>query len=145
MGGPYTVIGNTGVAYYWDASVANGSTYYYVVSAVNATGESQNSAEVKVTALPPVSIQPSNQTVITGTAVTLKAVINGITPTKYQWYFNGSTIAGATSVTYTISSTTTANSGNYMLIVWYGPGYIQSPAATLTVVIRTKSMNTYQT
>ncbi len=48
-GGPYTTLQSIGGASYPDAGLANGVTYYYVVSAVNAAGESANSAPVAVT------------------------------------------------------------------------------------------------
>jgi hypothetical protein len=44
-GGPYTQVGAPTSASYTDASLTNGTTYYYVVSAVNSTGESANSAQ----------------------------------------------------------------------------------------------------
>jgi hypothetical protein len=44
-GGPYTTIATTGVGY-TDTTLVSGSTYYYVVSAVNGPAESPNSAEV---------------------------------------------------------------------------------------------------
>ena len=49
-GGPYTTIarGVTGASYV-NAGLANGTTYYFVVSAVNAAGESGKSAQVAVT------------------------------------------------------------------------------------------------
>jgi acid phosphatase type 7 len=49
-GGPYVTIapGVTATGYA-DTSAANGTTYFYVVSAVNATGESGNSSEVSAT------------------------------------------------------------------------------------------------
>lgn len=49
-GGPYTTIA-TGVTStsFNDSSVANGTTYYYVVTAVNASGESSNSNQASAT------------------------------------------------------------------------------------------------
>jgi fibronectin type 3 domain-containing protein len=48
-GGPYTIIGATTSASYTDTNVVNGSTYYYVVSAVNTFGTGSNSSEVAAT------------------------------------------------------------------------------------------------
>ncbi len=44
-GGPYAVLASPSAAVYADAPVSNGTTYYYVVSAYNAAGESSNSKE----------------------------------------------------------------------------------------------------
>ncbi|HEX9045901.1 MAG TPA: fibronectin type III domain-containing protein, partial [Verrucomicrobiae bacterium] len=50
-GGPYTAIANVTTTNYTDTSVASGVTYYYVVSGVNANGESDyNSMEFPVKA-----------------------------------------------------------------------------------------------
>jgi hypothetical protein len=57
-GGPtYTTIAATAGTSYTDTNVINGTTYYYVVSAVNIGGESPNSAEVSAT--PPVPPPPA--------------------------------------------------------------------------------------
>jgi fibronectin type 3 domain-containing protein len=48
-GGPYTVVGTPTSPSFTDTSVSNGTTYFYVVSAVNANGESANSGEVTAT------------------------------------------------------------------------------------------------
>jgi fibronectin type 3 domain-containing protein len=56
-GGPYTVVaGNIGAVNlgFTDASVTNGTTYYYVVTA-NGNGTSTNSAQVSATPVPMVS------------------------------------------------------------------------------------------
>ena len=44
-GGPYTITGTSDVTAFTDAAVVSGSSYYYVVSAVNSIGESANSSE----------------------------------------------------------------------------------------------------
>ncbi|MDP5275783.1 glycoside hydrolase family 6 protein [Chengkuizengella axinellae] len=53
-GGPYTVI-DTGLTSlsYTDSGLTNGTTYYYVVSAVNDIGESVNSSEASAIPNPP--------------------------------------------------------------------------------------------
>ena len=49
-GGPYQVVANNVVGPPWlDSSLASGITYYYVVSAINAGGESPNSPQANVT------------------------------------------------------------------------------------------------
>ncbi len=56
-GGPYITIGApTGVSYS-DSTVTNGTTYYYVVSAVNEDGESPDSTEASAT--PQLAIPPA--------------------------------------------------------------------------------------
>jgi hypothetical protein len=58
-GGPYTTITNISSTSYTDTSVLNGTTYYYVVSAVGAGGEGPNS--VQVSATPPCPPVPDPQ------------------------------------------------------------------------------------
>ncbi len=52
-GGPYTTIA-TGISgtSYSDITAVAGTTYYYVISSVNATGESANSAQISIVASP---------------------------------------------------------------------------------------------
>ena len=48
-GGPYTQIAAPTAASFMDTALTNGTTYYYVVSAINAHGESANSGEKSAT------------------------------------------------------------------------------------------------
>ena len=69
-GGPYTQIGAPTSTSYTDASLTNGTTYYYVVSALNSAGESANSTQVSaapVASGAPVSI-PATPTGLAATA-----------------------------------------------------------------------------
>ena len=48
-GGPYTNVSSGTAVSFTDSSLANGTKYFYVVSAVNSSGESANSAEASAT------------------------------------------------------------------------------------------------
>ncbi|HMK31492.1 MAG TPA: glycoside hydrolase family 44 protein, partial [Terriglobales bacterium] len=48
-GGPYTQVGAPTSASYSDSGLSNGTTYYYVVSALNSAGESGNSGQASAT------------------------------------------------------------------------------------------------
>ncbi|MDQ3259012.1 MAG: fibronectin type III domain-containing protein, partial [Acidobacteriota bacterium] len=98
-GGPHATIA-TGVTTtsYSNTGLANGTTYYYVVSAVNANGESDNSAEASATPLAP----PAAPTGLTATA--------GNAQVSLTWTAS----AGATS--YNVKRATTAG-GPYASIV----------------------------
>ena len=48
-GGPYTTVGSPAGTTYADTSLTNGTAYYYVVTAVDATGESGNSNQATAT------------------------------------------------------------------------------------------------
>ena len=48
-GGPYTQVGAPATTSYSDPGLTNGTTYFYVVSALNATGESANSNQASAT------------------------------------------------------------------------------------------------
>jgi endoglucanase len=51
-GGPYTTIASCSALSYVDTGLADGTTYYYVVSGVNGNGEGANSSEVSATPQP---------------------------------------------------------------------------------------------
>jgi hypothetical protein len=100
-GGPYSVVGGglTGTNF-TDVAVTNGCTYYYVVSALRANGESFNSAEVSATpfvALPNYGFEtPSLGTY-------------QYNPTGASWTFSAQSGANGSGIAANASAFTSAN------------------------------------
>jgi hypothetical protein len=60
-GSGYATVASPTAANYTNTGLTNGTTYYYVVSAVNSAGESANSAQVSATpSIPPAPAAPTN-------------------------------------------------------------------------------------
>ncbi|MEJ0099039.1 MAG: fibronectin type III domain-containing protein [Pseudomonadota bacterium] len=95
-GGPYTTLTSPTVTSYIDSPLNNGTTYYYVVSAVNSAGESTNSTQVSAAPLAPVVV-PAAPTNLVASA--------GNAQVNLSW----SASSGATS--YTVKRSTTSGSG----------------------------------
>jgi fibronectin type 3 domain-containing protein len=95
-GGPYTTISSPGATALIDTGLANGTTYYYVVSATNIYGESPNSSQASATTAGAVTIPPTP----TGLAATA-----GNAQISLVW----NTSAGATG--YHVKRSTTSGSG----------------------------------
>src|SRR5262249_928125 len=74
-----------------------------------------------------------------GANVTLTATAGGQSPLSYQWRCNGTNLApggnisGSTSNILTLSSVTSANAGNYMIVATNTFGAGTSSVGTLTV------------
>src|SRR6202790_4489979 len=66
-GGPYTQVSAPTAANFTDAGLTNGTTYYYVVSALNSAGESANSSQASATPIAPVT-PPATPTGLQATA-----------------------------------------------------------------------------
>ena len=82
---------------------------------------------------PTISSQPAGQTVNVGGSANFSVTVSGTPTPTYQWLFNGSTISGATSSTYSIASAQVANGGTYSVRVTNSAGFVTSNGATLTV------------
>jgi hypothetical protein len=79
------------------------------------------------------STQGTSQTVVSGKSVTFTATATGNGPFTYQWYLNGVAISGATSNSYTITTTSSSMNGYVYTAVVTNPGGSTSLDYTLTV------------
>lgn len=61
-GGPFTTVATTSGTSYLNTGLTNGVTYFYVISSVNALGESANSGSASATPAPLTLPSPWNQT-----------------------------------------------------------------------------------
>ena len=116
----------------------NGNQYHAVFT--NALGNvTTTAATLTVNFAPTITLQPSNQTAPEGQAASFTATANGNPAPTVQWQVstNGgafSDVAGASSTTLTITSTTASMSGNqYHAVFTNALGNITTTAATLTV------------
>jgi fibronectin type 3 domain-containing protein len=86
-GGPYTQVGSPAAASYTDTGLTNGTNYFYVVSAVNASGESANSSQTSGT---PASFSPTSSVPAAPTSLTA-------TPGNQQISLTWTASSGATT------------------------------------------------
>lgn len=108
----YDTNGNGGVS-----GVGNSDTVYYPAGGI----------------APAITTQPSAQTVVTGSKVTLTVAATGTAPLTYQWSKDGSPLSGATSASYVITKSKTTDSGTYSVVVTNGAGTATSDDAVLVV------------
>jgi hypothetical protein len=80
-----------------------------------------------------VTTQPTAVPQCTGTNATFTVAGTGHNALSYQWRFNGTAISGATNDSYTATNITSANAGQYSVVVTGGCGAATSSNAQLTV------------
>jgi hypothetical protein len=115
-------------------STSDAGTYAVVVSnsAGSATSTSATLSVNPLVVAPTISTQPVSLTVTQGNAATFSVVASG-TSLSFQWMKNGAVILGATSASYTISSTALSDAGLYSVLVSNSAGSVTSTAVSLTV------------
>ena len=79
-----------------------------------------------------LSVSPS-ATVQSGAPFSISATGVGQPPFSYQWLKDGVAIPGATTATFTLAATTTADTGSYSVVVSNTLGATRSDSVTLTV------------
>jgi fibronectin type 3 domain-containing protein len=148
-GGPYTTIASgVTTASYIDTGLTDGTTYYYVVSAVNVASEGNNSTQASATPQPPPTV-----------AVAASAISNPVTNGTSALSVLGADVTGESGLTYTWSvvgtpplpvtfspngSNTAKNSvatfnaiGTYTLQVVIKDSLGQSATSTVNVTVNT--------
>ena len=86
------------------------------------------------TVAPSITVQPSNQTAMSGQAATFSVAVTGTAPMTFQWKKNATAISGATSSAYITPATTSADNGAQFTVAVTNPaGSVTSNAAMLTV------------
>ncbi len=77
--------------------------------------------------------RPAAGSASVGQTVALSVTAEGSVPFAYQWYKDGTSIAGATAKTYVLISVQAANAGSYHAVVSNSAGQALSDEAVLTV------------
>lgn len=87
---------------------------------------------------PAIQTQPSGLTVLVGNSAIFTIAASATPAPSYQWEFNGATISGASSSSYTISDAQLSNAGNYSCTVANYAGNLTSTTAALQVNVPTQ-------
>jgi len=120
-------------------SATDAANYSVLVS--NSVGTATSAAAGLTVILPPgISTQPAPQTQAVGASANFSVTATGSAPLAYRWLknsvavTNGTKFIGANSNLLTIAALTTADAGNYSVIITNAAGSITSSVAALTVI-----------
>lgn len=91
-----------------------------------------------------VTVQPTNQTVLTGNTAAFTAIVNGSSPLNIQWLFDGTDIPDATNMALTLTDAQPTDSGNYAVQVSNFGGSVLSSNVMLIVSNPTPPLITTQ-
>lgn len=80
-----------------------------------------------------ISTEPTNVVASSGSAATFAVTASGTGPLRFQWYFNGTNIMGATNSTLVFTNVHATNAGTYYVTVTNLYGSATSSNTTLTV------------
>jgi hypothetical protein len=101
-------------------------------------GQSFNGSEIASPTpdYPSISAQPASTSALVGHPASFSvAAFSGTPPYTYQWYQNGSSLAGATNATYSIASAASGNEGSYTVVITDAASLaVTSQPATLSVL-----------
>lgn len=110
-------------------AVAYGSDSFIAVGRGGLIAQSDFLTNTPVTLVTP----PAPVTALAGNNASFSVSVTGRAPFSYQWFKNGALISGARASTLTLSNVTSADAGNYHVVVNNDTTSATSPAAMLTV------------
>ena len=118
------------------------SLYWSFQRSVNSTNNGTNALwvdQVAFTPAPPsaprITNQPQTQVVMDGGTAQFSVGARGTQPLFYQWWGNGSLLAGETSSMLTLYSVTTNQSGPYWVVITNEIGGVTSDVVSLVVTL----------
>ena len=117
-----------------NVQMAKQGGYFAIIT--NVAGSATSAvANLTVAVAPAISTQPSNQTVLAGMPVNLQINGSGAPSPAYQWFFNGTNLAGATNSSLVLASAQPAQSGAYSVVLTNVAGSITSSNALVIVTV----------
>jgi hypothetical protein len=119
----------------YEVSGANAGAYDVVVSSPYG---SITSSIVTLTlpseALPQISVQPTNQSVVQGGDASFSVSATGGAPLVYQWQCDRTNLVGATNSNLYLNAVVSTNAGNYEVVITNLFGSVTSASVTLSVL-----------
>jgi hypothetical protein len=83
---------------------------------------------------PSIAVEPASKSILVDQTATFSVTASGTAPLGYQWYKNGTTIAGAASASYTTPAETVSDNGaQFSVTVSNSAGNVSSNLAMLSV------------
>lgn len=117
------------------ASAGEGDVAGYSVVATNPLGSVTSRAArlVTIAGFPTVLVPPAGRAIAEGASLTLAATAAGNGPLTYQWFRDGTALAGATSSSLGLRNVTSIDAGAYAVTIANAVGSVTSEPATVTV------------
>ena len=131
---------NTRVLTLANVTAANAGLYSVIVSNSFGSVTSTPALLTVTSSVPVITLQPTNQTVLSGATATFRVGAVGNFPLFYQWQLNGNNltdsanIIGTATTILTIANASSVNAGTYSVIVSNSLGSVSSAGAVLTLL-----------
>jgi hypothetical protein len=121
--------------WHWDTYTATATATNSRITFTNLAGNLDMDAFSVVDATAPPSIvnQPTSESAVLGGTAQFVVGIYGSSPLTYQWYFNGSALAGQTNKYAFLNVISTNQAGDYYVVVTNNFGAVTSAVASLTI------------